>query len=141
MSAASRRRGRAAVSAPVTQGSSKWLYVRRFATTGEVVEHLRAHGYESLGTSPPGKHATEYLQDFRPTQARLAVWFGNEAAGLSAEAREACGAGVVALETSGIVESMNLAVACAVVMYTIAQSRRRDSKAPGRAITGVPRAV
>ena len=102
----------------------KWTFVKTFKTTAECIEHLNKNKYVSVVTSPHVKGKTNViLQNGDFTQKRLAVWFGNEATGISDAAVEhavAC----VAIEMHGIIESFNLAVSTGIVLYEITKQRR-----------------
>lgn len=102
----------------------KWTFVKTFKTTAECIEHLNKNKYISVVTSPHIKGKTNVvLQHGDFTQKRLAVWFGNEARGISDEAVEnavAC----IAIEMYGIIESFNLAVSTGIVLYEITKQRR-----------------
>lgn len=102
----------------------KWTFVKKFKSTAECIEHLNKNKYVSVVTSPHIKGKTNViLQHGNFTQKRLAVWFGNEAHGISDTAVEhaiAC----VAIEMYGIIESFNLAVSTGIVLYEITKQRR-----------------
>ena len=102
----------------------KWTFVKKFKSTQECIDHLNKNKYISVVTSPHIKGKTNVvLQDGDFTQKRLAVWFGNEARGISDLAVEhaiAC----VSIEMYGIIESFNLAVSTGIVLYEITKQRR-----------------
>ena len=57
------------------------------------------------------------------TQIRLAVWFGNEAAGISdlaVETSEMC----VSIPMYGLIESLNLGTTTGIVLYEVTKQRR-----------------
>ena len=103
----------------------KWTFVKKFKTTEECFDHLEKNGYVSIVTSPHIKGKTNVvLQDGDFTQKKLAVWFGNEARGISDAAVErsvAC----VNIEMYGIIESLNLATSTGIVLYEITKQRRK----------------
>ncbi len=105
-------------------GAVKWTFVKKFKSTTECIEHLNKNKFVSVVTSPHIKGKTNVvLQHGDFTQKRLAVWFGNEARGISDAAVEhavAC----VAIEMYGIIESFNLAVSTGIVLYEITKQRR-----------------
>ncbi|MCL2629202.1 MAG: RNA methyltransferase [Alphaproteobacteria bacterium] len=102
----------------------KWTFVKKFNTTEECLAHLEKNRYMSIVTSPHIKGKTNVvLQHGDFTQAKLAVWFGNESRGISdlaVERSEAC----VSIEMYGIIESLNLAVSTGIVLYEITKQRR-----------------
>lgn len=75
-------------------------------------------------TSPHLKGKTNVvLHDGDYTQKRLAVWFGNEARGISDLAvseSQAC----INILMCGIIESFNLATSTGIVLYEITKQRR-----------------
>ena len=105
-------------------GSIKWTFVKKFQSTQECLDHLAKNKYVSVVTSPHIKgKANVVLQHGDFTQKRLAVWFGNEARGISDLAVEHATA-CVSIEMCGIVESFNLAVSTGIVLYEITKQRR-----------------
>ena len=127
--------GRDAKCIRISKGANRWVFVKRFTDRSEMMAYLDDKGYENVATSP---HATtlvgEFLQQPVVHAKKLAVWFGNEAHGLSDDALSACTTHI-ALEASGITESLNLSCAFSVIMYVIAQKRRSFSTVPGRPFT------
>lgn len=106
----------------------KWSFVKKFKTTEECFDHLEKNGYTSVVTSPHIKGKTNViLQHGDFTQDKLAVWFGNEARGISnlAVARSAA---CVQIEMYGIIESLNLATSTGIVLYEITKQRREYQK-------------
>lgn len=102
----------------------KWSFVKTFSSTQECIEHLEKNRFTSIATSPHTKGKTNlYLQSGNYTQKRLAVWFGNEARGISDLAVENCKA-CVQIQMAGIIESMNLATSTGIVLYEITKQRR-----------------
>jgi tRNA (guanosine-2'-O-)-methyltransferase len=102
----------------------KWSFVKTFSSTEECIEHLEKKRFTSIATSPHTKGKTNlYLQNGNYTQKRLAVWFGNEARGISDLAVENCTA-CVQIQMAGIIESMNLATSTGIVLYEITKQRR-----------------
>ena len=98
----------------------KWTFVKRFDSTADCLRHLESKGYNSIVTSPhvKGKESL-YLHEGDFTQfPKLAVWFGNESRGISAEAVESsimC----VAIPMFGMIESLNLGTSSGIVLYEI----------------------
>lgn len=105
--------------------ASKWTFVKRFDTTDDCLDHLEKRGFVSVVTSPyvKGKRSI-YLDDGDYSAfTKLAVWFGNEARGISdraVERSEMC----VAVPMFGIVESLNLGTCSGIVLYEVAKQRR-----------------
>ena len=87
-----------------------------FSTTWTDLDTFRKHsGLKVLAADSNGDVAPE---GFRASAARIALVVGNEGAGLSAEARERADR-TVALPISKDVESLNVAVATGILLYTL----------------------
>lgn len=112
----------------ISASAVKWTFIKKFKTTEECINHLEKNGFVSIVTSPHIKGKTNILlQDGDFTQKKLAVWFGNEARGISDTAVShsvAC----VQIEMYGIVESLNLATSTGIVLYEITKQRREYQK-------------
>jgi tRNA (guanosine-2'-O-)-methyltransferase len=103
----------------------KWSFVKRFDSTADCLDHLRENLFVSVVTSPHVKgHENVVLHEADYTgYKRLAVWFGNEATGISDEAvqhAEAC----VSIPMFGMIESLNLGTTTGIVLYEITKQRR-----------------
>ena len=102
----------------------KWSFVRRFDSTEACLEHLEKKRYVSVATSPHVKGKTNVvLHEGDYTQTRLAVWFGNEARGISDLAVEKCEM-CVSIPMFGIIESLNLGTTTGIVLYEVTKQRR-----------------
>ena len=113
-------------------GAVKWTFVKKFKSTQECIDHLEKNKYVSVVTSPYVKGKTNVvLQHGDFTQKRLAVWFGNEARGISPLAVERSSA-CVSIEMYGVVESFNLATSTGIVLYEITKQRREYQNAHKR---------
>lgn len=103
----------------------KWSFVKKFKTTEDCLAHLEKNGFVSVVTSPHTKgrknvvlHEADYTK-----YTKLAVWFGNEGAGISPQAlqrSELC----VNIPMYGIIESLNLGTSSGIVLYEIGKQRR-----------------
>jgi tRNA (guanosine-2'-O-)-methyltransferase len=103
----------------------KWTFVRRFDSTDECFDYLEKKNFKSIVTSPHVKgKASIYLHEGDyTTHSKLAVWFGNEARGISdraVERSEMC----VAIPMFGMIESLNLGTSSGIVLYEVAKQRR-----------------
>ena len=103
----------------------KWSFVRRFGSTEECLAHLAAKRFVSIVTSPhvKGKGNVVLHEGDYTAHHKLAVWFGNEARGISALAvkhAELC----VNIPMLGMIESLNLGTASGIVLYEITKQRR-----------------
>ena len=103
----------------------KWSFVKRFDSTEECIAHLEKNRFVSMVTSPHikgRKNATLDEVDFT-ADYKLAVWFGNEARGISDRAVEhskMC----VSIPMFGMVESLNLGTTSGIVLYEATKQRR-----------------
>ena len=103
----------------------KWTFVKRFDSTEACLVHLEKSGFVSIATSPhlKGKaHIFLHEGDFTK-HAKLAVWFGNEARGISDLAVERS-AMCVSIPMFGMIESLNLGTSSGIVLYEVAKQRR-----------------
>ena len=108
----------------VSASAVKWTFVKKFTTTDECMDYLDSKGFISIVTSPHTKGKTNILlQNGDFTQGKLAVWFGNEARGIS-DIAVSRSAACVQIEMYGIIESLNLATSTGIVLYEITKQRR-----------------
>ncbi|MBD1864438.1 MULTISPECIES: RNA methyltransferase [Trichocoleus] len=107
----------------------KWSFVKRFDSTEACLAHLEENRFVSIVTSPHVKGMkNEVLDEADYTiYTKLAVWFGNEAKGISDEAvkrSEMC----VSIPMFGMIESLNLGTTSGIVLYEITKQRREYQK-------------
>lgn len=109
----------------VSVGASKWVFVKQFDTAADCITHLRANRYTIAATSSHVKGAKNVnLYEEKFTQKRLAVWFGNEANGISDEAAaeaDVC----IHIPMGGVVESLNLGTSTGIILSYIGYQRLR----------------
>jgi len=103
----------------------KWSFVRRFDSTEACLEHLEKKRFVSIVTSPHIKGMKNVvLEEADYTiYTKLAVWFGNEARGISDLAiqhSEMC----VSIPMFGMIESLNLGTTSGIVLHEITKQRR-----------------
>jgi len=102
----------------------KWSFVRRFDSTADCFAHLEKNRYESIVTSPHVKgQKNVILHEGDYTQAKLAIWFGNETLGISDEAVKRSSM-CVSIPMFGLIESLNLGTTSGIVLYEITKQRR-----------------
>lgn len=105
--------------------AAQWTFAKRFGSTVECLAHLRRYQYRSVVTSPHRADIPSiYLDEGDYTGfGKLAVWFGNEARGISDEA--VAGAELsIAIPMMGMVESLNLGTSTGIVLYEVTRQRR-----------------
>lgn len=108
----------------ISSSACKYAFMKTFKTTEECLEYLEEKKYVSLVTASAAKNIPNAsLHDAYLTQKRLAVWFGNEAKGVSDEAIGKS-AMCVQIPMAGVVESLNLAVSTGIVLATVVHKRR-----------------
>lgn len=103
----------------------KWSFVKRFDSTEQCVEYLEKKRFVSIVTSPHIKGARNAVLDEvdYTVYPKLAVWFGNEARGISDVAvqhSEMC----VSIPMYGMIESLNLGTTSGVVLHEVTKQRR-----------------
>lgn len=103
----------------VSAGSSKWVRTRVHTTISAAVQWLRERGFRVLAAHLSAT-AIDYRQpDFtRPT----AILLGAELAGVSAQAAALADVHI-AIPMRGLVGSLNVSVAAAVILYEAARQR------------------
>ena len=110
-----------AVGRTVSKGAERWIEVIRHRTPEAALEALHADGYVTVATHPEGNLAPEDLA----TLPRVALILGNEHDGL----RDALHEGArnsVRIPMRGFVESFNVSVAAAVLLYAATRGRNGD---------------
>jgi tRNA (guanosine-2'-O-)-methyltransferase len=103
-----------------SSSAAKWLTIHQFENTEECFAALRQHYTNILTThlssDAVGLHEIDFTQ---PT----ALVFGNEHAGVSEEAR-ALANGNFIIPQMGIIQSLNISVACAVSIYEACRQKK-----------------
>ncbi|HEX5500553.1 MAG TPA: RNA methyltransferase [Thermomicrobiales bacterium] len=113
--------------------AAKWIEVVRHDSIGACYDWLRAAGFAIYATALEATSDDLYEVDL--TQP-VALVFGNEMRGVSDEARERADRSI-AIPMMGMVQSLNISVACAVTLYEALRQRRaagaydRPTLAPG----------
>lgn len=110
-----------AVSRGVSQGSHKWIRAFRHSTEDECIATLQTHNYTLCATHPQG--------DLQPADLaqlpRVALVLGNERSGISSQLRAACHHSV-RIPMVGFVESLNVSVSAAILLYAATRHRKGD---------------
>jgi tRNA (guanosine-2'-O-)-methyltransferase len=102
--------------------AAKWIEITRHASVEDCYSALRQQGFTILATAFQSGARDLYDVDLRqPT----AIAFGNEMRGLTDEAI-AQADGCVVLPMLGMVQSLNISVACAVTLYEALRQRRES---------------
>ncbi len=118
----------------ISQNADKWLDVRRWKSTADCLAHLEAEGFAIYATHlGEGARPLEELS----FQGKVALLFGNEHRGVSAEALRLADVRY-AIPMRGFMQSLNVSVAAAVslaraVERRIAERGRHGDLAPEEA--------
>jgi tRNA (guanosine-2'-O-)-methyltransferase len=106
----------------VSQNADKWLDVRRWRNTPTCLSFLRAEGFRIYATHlDPGAQPMEQLS----FDGKVALVFGNEHRGVSAEALSLCHARY-AIPMLGFVQSLNVSVAAAISLAAAVARRTAE---------------
>jgi len=103
----------------------KWTFVKRFNSSADCLNHLKKNNFTSVATSPHRKGSRNEIlheADFA-AYTKLAVWFGNEALGITDEVADACEM-CVSIPMFGMIESLNLGTSSGIVLYEVTKQRR-----------------
>jgi len=111
----------------VTQDAHKWIDVEAHVSGTAAAEKLRAAGYE-VWAGHLDKTAIHYGE--LPADRPLALLFGNEHEGPSAETLRAC-TGTFRIPMAGFTQSFNVSVAAGIALSSAAARRRAQLGAPG----------
>jgi len=102
-----------------SSSASKWVERRKFASIRDCYAQLRAEGFRILATRLDDSAQQLYEVDFTtPT----AIVFGNEHSGVTDEAALLADA-TVYIPMMGMIQSLNVSVACAVTIYEALRQR------------------
>lgn len=103
-------------------GSSRWVELKVHPGLGQAVDELRDGGHQILAA-----HLSGSAQDFRSVDYTrpTAILMGSELYGVSAEAAALADRHIV-IPMAGMVESLNVSVAAALILFE-AQRQRRDA--------------
>jgi len=96
-----------------SSSAAEWLTIHSYADTEECFADLRKKQYRILTTHLTGDAVSLYDIDLTE---RVALVFGNEHEGVSGEIRVLADGNFV-IPQVGIIQSLNISVACAVALY------------------------
>ena len=102
-------------------GVRKWLHLHFYRDVGACFAHVRTK-YDEIWATHLG-HDYKELYDLDLTK-RVALLFGNEHAGLSTQALSHADGNFI-IPQFGMVNSLNISVACAVTLYEAARQRQK----------------
>jgi tRNA (guanosine-2'-O-)-methyltransferase len=101
-------------------GASKWIEIVWHESIEDCFKALHAEGYTIYVTALATESVSVYDVDYT---GKVALVFGNEQKGVS-EAAIANADGVITIPMMGVVESLNISVACSVTLYEALRQRR-----------------
>lgn len=96
-----------------SSSAAKWLSIHQFADAEECFTELRKH-YDKIYSTHLSSNAIS-LYELDLTQS-IALVFGNEHSGVSEEITNKCNGNFI-IPQVGIIQSLNISVACAVSLY------------------------
>jgi tRNA (guanosine-2'-O-)-methyltransferase len=102
-----------------TMGTHNWIETHHHAALESFLAATQARGVSLAGACVEATHMLDELPSDRP----ICLLFGNEHAGLSAAAREACSLRF-RIPIYGFAESYNMSVAAALSLYSLTGRRR-----------------
>lgn len=97
----------------------KWVKRRNFRSIDDCYSKLREDGYKIYATEIKDTAKSIWNIDFKE---KIAIVLGNEHRGVSEEAAEKSDECII-IPMFGIVQSLNVSVSCAVILYEIARQR------------------
>ena len=117
------------VNEAISTRAEKWLHFRTFSSTRQCLRTLKNEGY-AIAATYLGRKSVPYTEvDWtRPT----AVLFGNEAEGISPQARRLADH-LIQIPMKGMVRSLNLSVSVGIILYEAIRQRlsRPEGRPPG----------
>lgn len=99
--------------------AGKWVERRKFRTVEECYHTLRNEGFTIYATRLEGNARSLYEVDMTE---KVALVFGNEHRGVSGEGT-AQADGLIQIPMFGMIQSLNVSVACAVALFEVARQR------------------
>ncbi len=102
-----------------SSSASKWLNVRRHKTVDDCYTTLRTEGFKIYATHLGTSAVSLYDVDFT---TKVALVFGNEHRGVSEEAATKADGNFI-IPMVGMIQSLNISVACAVSLYEAMRQR------------------
>lgn len=105
-----------------SSSANKWLSFKVFKSTKECLDELKKEGYEIVATTVDVE--AKELQQTDLSARKIAIVMGNEHRGISETAKEMADK-LVYIPMKGMVESFNVSVAAAIVLYELSRQRRQ----------------
>lgn len=102
-----------------SSSANKWLHIRKHTTVEECYATLRAEGFKIYATHLGSEALSLYDIDFT---GKVALVFGNEHRGVTDEAARQADGNII-IPMVGMIQSLNISVACAVSLYEVMRQR------------------
>lgn len=100
-------------------GVRRWIEVIKYTSVAEGVEDIRSHYDQIIGTHLGADSVSLYDSEL---SGSVAIVFGNEHEGMSKELLGHCDQNII-IPQMGMVQSLNISVACAVTVFEVARQR------------------
>lgn len=102
-----------------SQGAEKWMNVRKHQSLSDACAHLRGRGFQLIAA-----HLSEQAVDYREVDYTrpTALMVGTELFGVSARALAEADRQIL-IPMKGMTQSLNVSVACAIVLYEAHRQR------------------
>lgn len=107
-----------------SSSANKWIDFEIYRSTQDAISHLKQNGYTLIATSLRDDSVSIYDADF--SHGKWAIWIGNEHRGLSELAQRHCDI-AIKIPMSGLVQSLNLSVTAALLIFEISRQRHQSS--------------
>lgn len=109
----------------IVRGTDKWVDIYKYRETEsptlDLIGKLRSEGYRIVATSPHINDTTP--EAFDVTRGKFALFFGTEHAGISEDVIDNADE-FIKIPMCGMVESLNISVCAAILLYTLSQRVR-----------------
>ena len=107
----------------IAMGAQKWVDIERYTTSKSCIHNLRSNGYKIIATTP--NYDATLLEDFK-LEDKMALFFGTEKEGLSAEVLEEAD-GYLKIPMWGFSESLNISVSAAIILYNLTLQLKKSN--------------
>ena len=125
------QRSRFSVSNFTAGGSGRWVDVHTHDSSEAAIEHLKGRGFRIVAAHPGPEAVSMHEVDFT---GKVAVMVGAELDGVSAEGR-ALADQIMVIPMAGMVASLNVSVATAVILYEAMRQRAEGGGSAARGLT------
>ena len=106
----------------IAMGAQQWVDINRYHSSTEVLEHLKADGYQIIATTP---HDNATLLSEFSFDSKIALFFGTEKEGLSDNVLSNADS-FLKIPMVGFTESLNISVSAAIILQDLT-SRLKQS--------------